>query len=151
MFYEQITYFICKKWSSLHSLNLPNLHNTCQTCLSQVWWVLVKGLGKCGQVWRVLPKLFGKYWQVWRVSHISKKVHFGECEYSPKTASFGRVLKFAKFALELPLLSNNILEQVSELCKWDLLTLQKFQKVCIEMLKFWNYNTYNCYKIVDKS
>jgi hypothetical protein len=39
-FYAQITYFICIKWSSLHSLNLPNLPNslnsrkTRQTCLS---------------------------------------------------------------------------------------------------------------------
>jgi len=40
LFYAQITYFICIKRSSLHSLYLPNLTNslnsckTCQTCLS---------------------------------------------------------------------------------------------------------------------
>ncbi len=47
-FYVQITYFICIKRSSLHSLNLPNLPNlpnsckTHQTCLSRGWGVLAK-------------------------------------------------------------------------------------------------------------
>jgi hypothetical protein len=58
-FYAQITYFICIKWSSLHSLNspnspnLPNLPNSCKTCLLRVWRVLAKWFGKCQRVWRV--------------------------------------------------------------------------------------------------
>ena len=58
-FYAQITYFICIKWSSLHSPNLPdspNLpyrHNTRQTCLSRVWRVPTKWFGECRRVWRV--------------------------------------------------------------------------------------------------
>ena len=59
----QITYFICIKRSSLHSLNLPNSLNsrkTCQTCLSQVWRVLAKWFGKCQRVWRVRAKQVGE-------------------------------------------------------------------------------------------
>ena len=66
-FYAQITYFICIKRSSLHSLNLPNLPNsrkTCQTCLSRVWRVRAARLGECQRVWQV--------------RNISKKGHFGE-------------------------------------------------------------------------
>jgi hypothetical protein len=41
-----------------------------------------------------------RMWRVWRVSRISENGRFGECEYSPKTANFWRVLEFAKFAGE---------------------------------------------------
>ncbi len=40
-----------------------------------------------------------------RVTFFSKMA-FGEYSHSPKTASFARVLKFAKFACESPLLTN---------------------------------------------
>ncbi len=39
-------------------------------------------------------------------SHIFSKMAFGEYSHSPKTASFARVLEFAKFACESPLLTN---------------------------------------------
>ncbi len=35
-----------------------------------------------------------------RVSHISENGRFGKYSHSPKTASFARVLEFAKFAGE---------------------------------------------------
>jgi hypothetical protein len=65
-FYAQITYFICKKRSSLHSLNSPNLlnspnsPNSCKTCLLRVWRVLAKWFGKCRQVWRVRANQVGE-------------------------------------------------------------------------------------------
>ncbi len=65
-FYAKITFFICIKRSSLHSLNLPNSPNslnsrkTCQTCLSRVWRVRATWLGKC---WRVLK--FAKFAGEW--------------------------------------------------------------------------------------
>jgi hypothetical protein len=99
-FYAQITYFICKKQSSLHSLNLPNSpnspnsHKTCQTCLSRVWRVRAAGLGKCRWVWRVI--------------HISEKGHFGEYSNSPKMANGWRVLEFAKFAGKWPFNLNSL-------------------------------------------
>jgi hypothetical protein len=86
-FYAQITYFICIKRSSLHSLNSRRI---CQTCLSRVW--------------RVRAKWFGESRRVWRVRHISKKGHFDEYLNSPKMANFRRVLEVAKFAGEWPLL-----------------------------------------------
>jgi hypothetical protein len=81
-FYAQITYFICIKRSSLHSLKLPNspnllnLHKTCQTCLLQVWRVLAKWFGECRRVWRVRATWLGECRQVWQVQHISKKKPF---------------------------------------------------------------------------
>jgi hypothetical protein len=66
LFYAQITYFICIKWSSLHSLNLPNspnlpnLPNSRKTCLSQVWRVLAKWFGECRRVWQVRANQVGK-------------------------------------------------------------------------------------------
>ena len=72
-FYAQITYFICIKWSRLHSLNSPNSPNllnsskTCQTCLSRVWRVQVKQVGECWGVWRVRATWLGECRQVWRV------------------------------------------------------------------------------------
>ncbi len=111
LFYAQITYFICIKWSSLHSLNSPNLPNllnsckTCQTCLSRVWRVLAKWFGECRRVWQVRAARLGKCRRVWRVRHISKKSHFGEYSNSPKMANFWWVLEFAKFAGEWPFLT----------------------------------------------
>ncbi len=102
LFYAQITYFMCIKWSSLHWLNSPNLPNlckTCQTCLPRVWRVLAKWFGECRRVWRVQAKLVGecqRVWAkqvgecrwVWQIRHISEKDHFGEFEYSPKMVIF---------------------------------------------------------------
>jgi hypothetical protein len=42
-----------------------------------------------------------------RVTNIWRVARFREFEYSPKTANFWRVLEFAKFAGEWPLLSRN--------------------------------------------
>ena len=96
---------------STHLLNSPYLspRKTAHEC-RWVWWVwraLAKGLGKCGWFWRVLAKCLGECRWVWRVKQNSEKVHFAKCEYSPKTVSFGRVLKFTKFVRELPFLKNN--------------------------------------------
>ncbi len=83
-FYAQITYFICKKRSSLHSLNSPNLlnspnsPNSCKTCLLRVWRVLAKWFGKCRQVWRVRANQVGECRRIQRVQPIFKKGHFGE-------------------------------------------------------------------------
>ena len=94
LFYAQITYFICIKWSSLHSLNLPNSPNllnwrkTCQTCLSQVWRVLAKWFGKCRRVRQFAEK--GNFWQIGVLA---------------KMANFWQVLEFAKFAREWPVFS----------------------------------------------
>ena len=66
LFYAQITYFICIKQSSLHSLNLPdspnlpNLPNSRKTCLSRVWRVLAKWFGECQRVWRVRANQVGE-------------------------------------------------------------------------------------------
>ncbi len=70
LFYTQITYFMCIKRSSLHSINLPNSPNslnsrkTCQACLSQVW----------------------------RVRPIFKKGHFGKYSNSINSLSSGHCL-----------------------------------------------------------
>ncbi len=74
----------------------------------QIWGVLAKLLRECLWVWRVLVLVVVEYGRVWQISKISEKYHFSKCEYSPKTASFGRVLKFAKFAREWPLLNHNL-------------------------------------------
>jgi hypothetical protein len=41
------------------------------------------------------------------VSHISENGRFGGYSHSPKMANFWRVLEFAKFAAEWPLLRKN--------------------------------------------
>ncbi len=113
LFYTQITYFICIKRSSLHSINLPNspdlLHllKTRQTCLLQVWQVQANQVCKFWRVWRVRANQVGECRRVWRVRPIFKKGHFGEYSNLPKMANFRRVLKFDKFAVEWPLLSQN--------------------------------------------
>ncbi len=61
-------------------------------------------VGECRWVWRVRANQVGKCGQVWRVRHISEKGHFCEYSNSPKMANFWRVLEFAKFAGEWPLL-----------------------------------------------
>ncbi len=71
-----------------------------------VWWVRATRLGKCQQVWRVLTKQVGECRRVW---HIYKKGHFGKYSNLPKMANFRRVLEFAKFGGEWPLLSQNTL------------------------------------------
>ncbi len=121
-FYGLKTYFICIKWSVLHSPNSPNTpnsRNTRQTHLSWVWRVLGKRLGECRRVWQVLGKRFGECRWVWRVLGkrfgecrrvwrvISENGHFGEYSHSPETANSRRVLKFAKFACEWPFLNLN--------------------------------------------
>jgi hypothetical protein len=64
-FYEQITYFICIKRSSLHSLNLPNSPNSLnslnscksrQICLSRMYRVRGKWLANVGRMYRVQAK-----------------------------------------------------------------------------------------------
>jgi hypothetical protein len=70
LFYAQITYFICIKRSSLHSLNLPDLPNlpnspnSRKTCLSRVWRVLAKWFGECWRVWRVRANQVGECRQI---------------------------------------------------------------------------------------
>ncbi len=76
-FYAQITYFICIKWSSLHSLNSPNSPNllnsrkSCQTCLLRVWRVRAKWFGKSWiqQKWQI----FGEY------SNLTNSLSSGHC------------------------------------------------------------------------
>ncbi len=72
-FYDQITYFICIKRSSLHWLNSPNSPNlpnspnspnSRKTCLSRVWRVLAKWFGECCRVWRVRANQVGECWQI---------------------------------------------------------------------------------------
>jgi hypothetical protein len=66
----------------------------------RVWRVRPTRLGECRRVWRVRATRLGECRRVWQVLHISENGHFGEYSHSPKTASFTRVLKFAKFARE---------------------------------------------------
>ncbi len=114
LFYAQITYFICIKRSSLHSLNLPNSQNSPnspnsrKTCLSRVWRVLSKWFGECRRVWWVRANQIGKCRRIYRVRPIFKKGHFGEYSNLPKLANFRRVLEFDKFAVEWPLLNLNL-------------------------------------------
>ncbi len=70
----------------------------------RVWRVRAKQVGECRQVWQVRANQVGECRRVWRVRHISEKGHFGEYSNLPKMANFWRVLKFAKFAGEWPLL-----------------------------------------------
>ncbi len=84
-FYAQITYFICIKQSSLHSLNSPNSRKTRQTCLSRVWRVLTKWFGECWRVWRVRAT-----WMAWQMSaSLASLAHF-------RKRPFWQVLEFAK-------------------------------------------------------
>ncbi len=112
-FYAQITYFICIKRSSLHSLNLPNSLNSlnslnscksCQICLSRVWRVRAKWLANVGRMYQVRAKQGGQCQRMYRVRPIFQNGHFGEYSNSPKMANFWRVLEFDKFAGEWPLL-----------------------------------------------
>ncbi len=102
LFYAQITYFICIKWSSLPSLNLPNSPNSlnscksCQTCLSPVWRVRTKWFGECRRIYRVRPKQVGECRRMYRVWPIFQNDHFGKYSNSTKMANFWRVLEFDK-------------------------------------------------------
>ena len=83
--------FLCIKRSSLpspNSPNSPNLLNTRQIRRSESQ--------KFAQYSPNLPMRVTKIWRV---------TCFCEFEYSPKTANIWRVLKFAKFAGEWPLLT----------------------------------------------
>ncbi len=96
-FYAQITYFICIKRSSLHSLNLPNSPNLLNLCKTRQT--------RLSRVWRVLAKWFGECQPVWRVRPIFQKDHIGKFSNSPKMANFRPVLEFDKFAAKWPLLN----------------------------------------------
>ena len=111
LFYAQITYFICIKRPSLHSLNSPNSPNSLnscksrQTCLSRVWRVRAKWLANVGRMYRVRGKWLANVGRMYRVRPIFQNGHFGEYLNSPKLVNFWRVLKFDKFAGEWPLLN----------------------------------------------
>ncbi len=96
LFYAQITYFICIKRSSLHSLNLPNLPNSLNLCKSRQICLL--------RMYRVRGKWLANVGRMYRVRRIFQNDHFGEYSNSPKLANFWRVLEFDKFAGEWPLL-----------------------------------------------
>ena len=116
-FYAQITYFICIKLSSLHSLNLPNSPNSPKFALhspfaslasprNTAWRMSASLASPRNTTWQMLASLASSRNRAWRMLaslaslHISENGCFGKYSHSPKMASFARVLKFAKFAGE---------------------------------------------------
>jgi hypothetical protein len=90
IWFSYLILFIYLRWASLKQWPLaPN---------SREWQITRANVAR--QVTFFSKMAFGECRRVWRVSHISENSHFGEYLHSPKTASFARVLKFAKFAGE---------------------------------------------------
>ncbi len=99
LFYAQITYFICIKRSSLHSLNLHKLDKFAKLAKFTQNLPFASLASPRKMVWRMSASLASPSKPAWRMStNLASPTHF-------QKGSFWRVLEFDKFAVEWPLLS----------------------------------------------